>query len=48
MRDFKSLSGLVMHLESGACKGGAERLDMAITYVQEKLKGSGTGVKLLT
>ena len=47
MRDFKSLSGLVSHLESGACKGGTERLNMAIAYVEEKLQGNGTGVKLL-
>ncbi|KAI5843613.1 hypothetical protein BZA05DRAFT_477190 [Tricharina praecox] len=48
MRDFKSLSGLVMHLESGACNGGSERLSMAIAYVEEKLKGNGAGgVRLL-
>ncbi|KAF8246307.1 hypothetical protein K440DRAFT_632318 [Wilcoxina mikolae CBS 423.85] len=43
-RDFKSLSGLVMHLESGACKGGKEALEKAIGFVEEKLNGKGRGL----
>jgi len=43
-KDFKSLSGLVMHLESGACEGGNEALQRAIGFVEEKLNGTGRGL----
>ncbi|KAF8248644.1 hypothetical protein K440DRAFT_599869 [Wilcoxina mikolae CBS 423.85] len=46
-KDFKSISGLVMHLESGACEGGKEGLRKAMGYVEEKLNGMGMGHLLL-
>lgn len=46
-RKFKSLSGLVAHLESGSCEGGEEALGKAIMFVEEKLRDLGLG-QLLT
>jgi len=45
-KDFKSLSGLVMHLESGLYGEGAERVNIAMAYVQEKLKREVAELKL--
>ena len=40
---FKSLSGVVAHMESGACKGGREALDQSIEFLEDKLKEKGLG-----
>jgi hypothetical protein len=45
-KDFKSLSALVMHLESGSYDGGAERVNIAMAYVQEKLKREEAELRL--
>jgi DNA-directed RNA polymerase subunit RPC12/RpoP len=42
-RDFKSLSGLIAHLESGSCEGGKETLESAVKYVEERLRGVRMG-----
>jgi hypothetical protein len=42
-KDFISISGLIMHLESGACEGGSEGLDRALEFVEEKLNEEGVG-----
>ncbi|KAI9767688.1 MAG: hypothetical protein M1840_005560 [Geoglossum simile] len=45
---FKSLGGLAMHMESGACKGGVEVFREATGYVEEEMRKMGfVGIKLL-
>lgn len=38
---FSTLSGLTLHVESGACKGGKATLKAAIRLVEERLKDMG-------
>lgn len=45
---FKTLAGLARHLESGACRGGAETFVNVMSYVQDQLRSLGfESVKLL-
>ncbi|KAI9853732.1 MAG: hypothetical protein M1813_001822 [Trichoglossum hirsutum] len=45
---FKTLSGLAMHMENGACKGGVEVFREAMRYVEEEVRKTGfVTVKLL-
>lgn len=47
-KQFSTVSGLVQHLESGACDGGAKTLRRVIKYVQEEMNDVGFGgLKLL-
>jgi hypothetical protein len=47
LRNFKSLSGLIAHLESGRCEGGKETLARAVEYVEERLRGVRVGGLLM-
>lgn len=47
-RSFATLSGLAQHVEAGACEGGKETFNAAISFVNEKLRNMGMGdLKLL-
>ena len=37
-KSFSTLSGLVQHLESGACENGAESLRGGLAFIEGKLK----------
>ncbi|KAL6871403.1 hypothetical protein J3F83DRAFT_735433 [Trichoderma novae-zelandiae] len=47
MRHFSTLSGLVAHIESGACRGGNSGLRMVMQYMEERLEEMGISFKLL-
>ncbi|KAH9216219.1 hypothetical protein DL95DRAFT_498590 [Leptodontidium sp. 2 PMI_412] len=48
-KQFSTVSGLVQHLESGACNGGKGTLRRVIEYVEDEMKGMGfRGLKLLS
>lgn len=38
---FKTLQGMVAHIESGACEGGKEALGKAIDFLKERLEAMG-------
>jgi len=49
LKQFSTASGLVQHLESGACNGGKRTLRRVIEYVEDEMKGIGfRGLKLLS
>ena len=49
LKQFSSASGLVQHLESGACNGGKRTLQRVIEYVEDEMKVLGfRGLKLLS
>lgn len=41
LRNFSTLSGLMQHLESGACQGGDETFRKAVAYVEDSLRKMG-------
>ena len=43
LRKFKTLSGLVAHLEGGSCQGGEVALGNAISFLEHKLRDFGLG-----
>jgi hypothetical protein len=48
LKYFKSLSGLAMHMENGACKGGVELFREATRYIEEEIRKMGfVEIKLL-
>jgi len=48
LKYFKSLSGLAMHMENGACKGGVEMFREATRFVEEEIRKMGfVEIKLL-
>ncbi|PVH68968.1 hypothetical protein DL98DRAFT_189828 [Cadophora sp. DSE1049] len=49
LKQFSTVSGLVQHLESGACNGGEITLRRVIECVEDEMKGMGfRGLKLLS
>jgi uncharacterized C2H2 Zn-finger protein len=47
-KSFKTMSGVLQHLEAGACAGGTEALDRIFAMVEEKITdATGARVKLL-
>ncbi|KAL7808061.1 hypothetical protein V8C44DRAFT_162503 [Trichoderma aethiopicum] len=47
MKHFSTLSGLVAHIESGACRGGNSGLRTVMQYMEDRLEEMGISFKLL-
>lgn len=48
MKKFSTISGLVAHIESGACRGGNAGLRTVMQYMEERLEDMGISFKLLS
>ncbi|KAL7804228.1 hypothetical protein V8C43DRAFT_267241 [Trichoderma afarasin] len=48
MKKFSTISGLVAHIESGACRGGNAGLRTVMQYMEERLEDMGMSFKLLS
>ncbi|ETS03445.1 hypothetical protein M419DRAFT_75469 [Trichoderma reesei RUT C-30] len=47
MRHFSTLSGLLAHIESDACRGGKSGLRTVMSYMEERLEAMGISFKFL-
>ncbi|KAL7947891.1 hypothetical protein V8C42DRAFT_268703 [Trichoderma barbatum] len=48
MKNFSTISGLVAHIESGACRGGSAGLRTVMQYMEGLLEDMGISLKLLS